>query len=209
MALRAVVFDYGRVLTGPPAPKPLDAILRITGLSEAHLLSFYWAHRPAYDEGKLTGLEYWQRICKQADLNLSPKQVSEVNDWDAWMWTTENQPMLAWQQELKQRGLLTAILSNMGDHVHERMLKEFNWFSRFDQLVWSYLVGAAKPDQAIYLHTLEKLNVRPEEVLFLDDKLPNIEAAKALGMRAFEFSTVERLRADIIASGLDAELPLP
>jgi FMN phosphatase YigB (HAD superfamily) len=67
----------------------------------------------------------------------------------------------------------------------------------------------AKPDPAIYRHVLKELGTRPEETLFLDDKLVNIEAARALGIQAIEFSTVERLRADLIAAGLDTELPLP
>ena len=54
-----------------------------------------------------------------------------------------------------------------------------------------------------------ELGTRPEETLFLDDKLVNIEAARALGIQVLQFSTVDRLRADLIASGFDAELPLP
>jgi FMN phosphatase YigB (HAD superfamily) len=46
-------------------------------------------------------------------------------------------------------------------------------------------------------------------MLFLDDKIENIEAARALGIQAILFSTVERLRSDLIAHGFDAELPLP
>jgi FMN phosphatase YigB (HAD superfamily) len=56
---------------------------------------------------------------------------------------------------------------------------------------------------------LNELAVQPEETLFIDDRLPNIEAARALGMQAIEFSTIERLRADLIALRLDAQLPLP
>jgi hypothetical protein len=37
----------------------------------------------------------------------------------------------------------------------------------------------------------------------------NIDAAQALGMRGILFSTVDRLRADLISAGLDCELPLP
>jgi hypothetical protein len=37
----------------------------------------------------------------------------------------------------------------------------------------------------------------------------NVEAARALGVRAMQFSTVEKLRRDLIAAGLNAELPLP
>jgi putative hydrolase of the HAD superfamily len=125
------------------------------------------------------------------------------------MWTTQNPAMVAWQQQLKQRGLLTAILSNMGDNVLENIEREFDWIHRFDVRVWSYQLHMAKPAAAIYLATLEKLSIQPEEALFLDDRLDNIEAAQALGMNAIKFSTVERLRADLIAAGLDQHLPLP
>jgi putative hydrolase of the HAD superfamily len=117
--------------------------------------------------------------------------------------------MLAWQEQLKQRGLLTAILSNMGDNVLANIEREFAWIHRFDVLVWSFQLHMAKPDPAIYLHTLNELDVEPAEMLFLDDKIENIEAARALGIQAILFSTVERLRSDLIAHGFDAELPLP
>lgn len=209
MALRAVIFDYGMVLTGPPAPEAWAAIQRITGLSEAELHSAYWSFRHQYDEGKLTGLQFWQRLVREAGLHLNDIEIYALNDWDARMWTTENPAMLAWQQQVKQRGLRTAILSNMGDNVHARMVRNFQWLGRFDVLVWSYLLGVAKPDEPIYRRVLEQLHVRPEEALFIDDKQPNIEAARKLGMQALLFTTAERLREDLIARGLDAELPLP
>jgi putative hydrolase of the HAD superfamily len=207
--LRAVVFDYGMVLTGPPDSAAHDALLGITGLPLERFESLYWADRHAYDEGKLTGLAFWQKFIRQAGLKLPATTVDELNLWDARMWTTQNPAMLAWQEQLKQRGLLTAILSNMGDNVLANIEREFAWIHRFDVLVWSFQLHMAKPDPAIYLHTLNELDVEPAEMLFLDDKIENIEAARALGIQAILFSTVERLRSDLIAHGFDAELPLP
>jgi len=209
LPLRAVIFDYGKVLTGPPDPQAHLELLRITGLTSEALDNLYWADRQAYDEGKLTGLAYWQKLASEANLNLTSAQLDEINDWDARMWTTVNPAMLAWQQELKRRGFLTAILSNMGDHVHRLMQREFHWLSRFDLCVWSYELGIAKPDPAIYLHTLKQLRIQPEEALFLDDKQPNVDAACALGIRGILFKDAETLRADLIAHGLDKALPLP
>lgn len=209
MALRAVVFDYGMVLTGPQDPEAHAALKRITGLNLENFESGYWANRHAYDEGKLTGLAFWRKFIKDAGLDLPASAVEELNLWDARMWTTENTAMLAWQRLLKERGLLTAILSNMGDNVLENMKREFDWLCRFDVLVWSFELGMAKPDAAIYRHVLKELGTRPEETLFLDDRLVNIEAAQALGMVAIQFSTVDRLRDELIAGGLDRELPLP
>ena len=209
MALRAVIFDYGMVLTGPRDPESHRALLRITGLPIERFENFYWADRHAYDEGKLTGITFWQKLVREAGLNLTPSQVEELSNLDARMWTTENPAMLAWQQQLKQRGLLTAILSNMGDNVLANLEREFDWIHRFDVLIWSYQWQMAKPDPAIYRLVLDKLNVRPEESLFLDDKLLNVEAAQALGMKAIQFTTIDHLRKDLIAQGLDSELPLP
>jgi putative hydrolase of the HAD superfamily len=197
------------VLTSDPDREAYEALKRISGLSAERLDHFYWADRHAYDEGKLTGLQFWHKIMRDAGLNLSDETIAELNDWDARMWTTQNPAMVAWQARLKEYGLLTAILSNMGDAVHVSIEKAYDWIQRFDVRVWSYELKVAKPDRAIYEHVLEKLGVRPEEALFLDDKPENIEAAHALGMRGIVFSTVEKLRGDLIAAGLDRELPLP
>ncbi len=209
LALRAVIFDYGRVLTGPPDPAAHAELLRITGLSADRLDSFYWKDRQAYDEGKLTGEGFWRKLGSDAGLKLSEPAIEELNLWDARMWTRGDPAMLAWQLAIKQRGLLTAIVSNMGDSVHEHMVRELDWLSRFDVLVWSYQLGVAKPDPAIYRYALEQLGTRPEETLFVDDKQENVDAANAMGMRGIIFLDVEKLRADIVESGLDRELPLP
>jgi putative hydrolase of the HAD superfamily len=209
LALRAVVFDYGMVLTGPQDPEAHAALLRITGLPLDRFESLYWADRHAYDEGKLTGLAFWQKFLREAGLPPNQAMAEELNLWDARMWTTENPAMLSWQLALKQRGLLTGILSNMGDNVLDNMKRTFNWLPRFDVLVWSYQLLLAKPDPAIYHYLLKELGTRPEETLFIDDRLVNVEAAQALGIKSLEFTTVDHLRADLIAQGLDAQLPLP
>jgi len=197
------------VLSGPPDPEAHAVLMRITGLPLDRFESLYWADRPLYDEGKLTGIEYWQKFLRDAGLDLKPGALEELNLWDTRLWTTQNTAMLAWQQQLKKRGLLTAILSNMGDDVLANVERELEWIHSFDVLVWSFQVHMVKPNPAIYRYTLKKLGTWPEETLFLDDRVVNVEAARAVGMKAIEFSTVERLREELIAAGLDEVLPLP
>ena len=209
MALRAVVFDYGMVLTGEPDSLAHEKLLNITGLPLARFESLYWADRPAYDEGKLTGIGYWQKFLSEAGLPADQEKVEELNQWDIRMWTTQNPAMIDWQLAIKQRGLQTAILSNMGEAVLVSVEREFDWIRRFDLLVWSCEVGVVKPHPAIYRHMLAELKTPPEDTLFIDDKLPNIEAARALNIQAIQFSSVERLREDLVAAGLDGVLPLP
>jgi len=209
LGLRAVIFDYGMVLTGMPDAEAHAAMVRITGLSVDQFETFYWADRHAYDEGKLNGVMFWQKFARDAGLPLSADKIDELNRQDARMWTTSNPAMLAWQRGLKAAGIRTAILSNMGDSVLENIKREFRWIDDFDVLVWSYQLHMAKPDPAIYRHALQQLGTRPQETLFIDDKLVNVEAAQALGMRALEFTTVDRLRQDLSAGSFHSQLPLP
>ncbi|HUH64511.1 MAG TPA: HAD family phosphatase [Terracidiphilus sp.] len=209
MGLRAVVFDFGMVLSGQPNMEAHAAMVQITGLPVGRFETFYWADRVAYDQGTLSGLHFWQNFVRDAGLKLDAPAVEELHRLDALYWTTQNPEMLAWQEQLRERGLLTGILSNMGDSVLASLEKHFDWLPRFDVLVWSFQLGLVKPDPAIYHHLLSELGTRPEETLFLDDRHVNVEAARAMGIRAMEFTTIEKLRDDLIASGLDRELPLP
>ena len=209
LALRAVVFDYGMVLTCPPDPLAHAALERITGLPAERLDRLYWADRAAFDLGTFTGEGFWRKIAREAALDLSDSQIEELTVWDARMWMRVNEAMLAWQIALKERGLLTAIVSNMGDTVHREMERELGWLSRFNVLVWSYQLRMAKPDPAIYRYTLEELGTQPGETLFIDDRKENVNAAVALGMKGIVFTTVDRLRAELVAGGFAHELPLP
>lgn len=209
MPLRAVIFDYGMVLTGKPDADAHDAMVRITGLTPELFEQLYWADRHAYDEGKLTGVTFWEKFARDSGLTLTQNALDDLNALDARMWTTQDLRMVAWQAKLKKRGLHTAILSNMGDSVLENILRTYQWIHNFDVHVWSYQLGIAKPDPAIYHHTLQQLQTAPAETLFIDDKRENIDAARALGMSGFIFTTAEDLRAQILQLGLDGELPLP
>jgi len=193
LALRAVVFDYGMVLSGAPDPEAHAALMRITGLKEAEFESLYWRDRADYDEGKLTGLEFWHKLNLDAGLELSPAALDELNRLDGRMWTTENDAMIAWAGRLKERGLRTAILSNMGDNVLASIRQSYMWPEQFDVRVWSFEHHMVKPDEAIYRLTLGQLGTQ----------------AARLGMAAIRFSTVERLREDLIARGMERELPMP
>jgi putative hydrolase of the HAD superfamily len=209
LALRAVIFDYGIVLTGPANAEAHAALVRITGLTPERFERLYWTDRPAYDQGVLNGISYWQKFFREAGLPFDSAIIEQLNHWDARLWGDKSEVMVAWHEQIKQRGLRTAILSNMGDVICDYILREHAWIQRFDTLIWSFQVNLIKPDPAIYRVAMERLGTFPEETLFIDDKMPNVDAARALGMKALLFTSVPQLRSDLIAAGLDAELPLP
>lgn len=207
MQIDAVIFDFGMVLTGQPDAVAYSEMVRLTGLDVAEFDRRYWINRHAYDEGKIGGVRFWELYFEEAGIAADAALIHKINATDARYWTTANQPLVAWIGQLKQAGIKTAVLSNMGDSVHESIHAAFDWLNDLDVQVWSYLLGFAKPDPAIYRVALERLGVSPERALFLDDKAENIAAAQALGIHALQFTTVEDLLVQLKAAG--SGLPLP
>lgn len=62
-------------------------------------------------------------------------------------------------------------------------------FRSFDGLYFSHLVGARKPDAAIYRRVFDEHGLAPERTVFVDDLEPNVRAASGLGMRTVLWKT--------------------
>lgn len=209
MAIRAVIFDYGMVLSHPQDPAALNNLLTITGLDRDTFEPHYWRHRHAYDMGKLNGNTYWRQFASDASIELTATDIERLIENDVLMWCTINEPMLAWARSLADAGLRIGILSNMGEETLAYMRQEFAWLGDFHHHTWSCELGIAKPDPAIYTYTCEKLDVAPAEALFLDDKIENIEAAQRVGLHAIQFRNIQQLQQDLAKTDLLHALPMP
>ena len=185
--VQAVLFDYGLVLSGPPDSAAWERMRSITGLTEAQLHRGYWAHRHPYDRGDLTGRAFWHNVGHDAGLTLTPAQIEALLEADVDHWGAVNQPMLDWAQSLRRAGIPTGILSNMGDAMEYGLLARHPWVQDFNHHTWSHRLNLAKPELAIYRHAAEGLKTPAENILFIDDRLDNIEAAHTAGMQAIQY----------------------
>lgn len=209
MSIRAVIFDYGMVLSNPQDPVAHRNLMSTTGLDPETFERLYWRDRHDYDLGRLNGLTYWAKIAENAGRTFTPGQVQTLIENDVLMWASLNERMLAWATALQEAGLATAILSNMGAELLRYMRQEFAWLGHFTHHSWSCELGIAKPDPAIYTWTCEKLGVQPGEALFLDDKPENIRAAEQVGLHAIQFRSVDQLQQDLVTRHLLQNFPQP
>ncbi|MEO6965015.1 MAG: HAD family phosphatase [Acidobacteriaceae bacterium] len=207
MPLHALIFDYGLVLSGPAEPAARARLLEISGLPPDVFDTHYWKHRLDYDRGTLNGRTYWQTIANDTGLLLTPDQIVALVEQDVLLWASVNSLMLDWVVRVQAMGMKTGILSNMGEDLLAHMRKHFSWLKTFHHLTWSCELDLVKPEAAIYQHTLEKLGVKPDEALFLDDKIENVEGARAVGMHALVFRDAETLQADLVKEGWSKDLP--
>jgi len=200
--IKAVLFDYGMVLSGPPDPDAWDHMRSITGLSEDLFHTVYWAHRHAYDRGDLDAETFWNQAVSATKALLTPDQLSALVAADVDYWSTLNHPMLAWVERLQGAGFPTGILSNMPAPMETGLRARHRWIDAFNHHTWSHAVNLAKPEAAIYLHAAQGLGLPTANILFLDDKAENIEAARATGMQAILYTDFPALEREMTARGI-------
>ncbi|WP_214325516.1 HAD family hydrolase [Nonomuraea sediminis] len=93
----------------------------------------------------------------------------------------------------------TAIVSNSFVGAREREQAAYGFEDLVDHIVYSHEAGVAKPDPRIYHLACERLAVRPEEAIFLDDVEAFVEGARGVGMRAVHFRDTAQAIAEIEA----------
>ncbi len=202
--IKAVLFDFGKVLSLSPNPAAWARMQQISGLGEEELGKGYWAMRDDYDAGLYTGDEYWERV---AGRSLTPAEGQALKDADLDYWTDMNGPMLAWVEELHAAGFRTGILSNMPDSMAEGICDRFSWIENFDHTVWSHALKLRKPQPEIYAASIAGLGVPAENILFIDDKEENTAAAEAAGMQVIVYGDHDSFVEEMKTRGYGSLLP--
>ena len=87
------------------------------------------------------------------------------------------------------------VLSNMSRTTWEYLSPRHDFWRRFEGIVISAQLRLVKPDRAIYQHLLKQWSLDPAQTLFMDDRPENVEAARALGIKSFVFTTAADARA--------------
>lgn len=128
-------------------------------------------------------------------INMTVEELNAVFDEaNAAAWVRPE--MILYIEELKKNYKI-ALLSNFTNGIEIFLRDVFNIYHLFDLVVSSYNVKIKKPDPCIYKHTVEKLNILPEEAVFIDDLEENVKIAKEFGMKGIIFKNVEQCKDDL------------
>jgi 2-haloacid dehalogenase len=104
--------------------------------------------------------------------------------------------------ELRARNLRLYALTNFSAETWPLALARFDFLGWFEAAVVSGQIGLAKPDPRIYAAAIERCRLDPSRTVFIDDRMENVEAARAFGIHALQFTSAARLRTDLEGLGL-------
>ena len=176
--------DYGEVLSLPQPAADQRSLQDEAGRPGPDFWTSYWQHRPDYDRGVTSALEYWTAVLERRPARPA---LDRLVKRDVAGWLHPNHDTLDATTRAARRGLRLAVLSN-APHEVANAIDRAGWLSAFTPRLFSCRLGAIKPEPAIYLAALEALDAAPVDVTFLDDRAENVSAAGRAGMRAYVFA---------------------
>jgi putative hydrolase of the HAD superfamily len=155
-------------------------------MHERHHLTF-----DTYEEGKLSLDEYLNRIVFYQERSFTKEAFK------AFMYA-QSQPfpeMIELMCGLKAKyGLEIAAVSNEGRELTVYRVLQFKLGTFIDFFISSCFVHYRKPDEDIYRIALDIAQVRPEQVVYIDDRAMFVEVAQGLGIKGILHSGYETTR---------------
>jgi HAD superfamily hydrolase (TIGR01509 family) len=199
MPIRAIIFDIGEVLIYTNNGKGRKKWADRFGLKERELYSAISnaggmvGPTSAATLGKVSVPELWQ--CVGMLYRLDDQQLRELQH-DFWAFDHFNTELAQFLKSLRPR-YKTATLSNAWLDAREAVNGKYRLHDFVDLMIYSAEEGYAKPDARLYHIALTRLGVQSEEVVFLDDAVRNVDAARLLGMRAIQFKNNTQAIAEV------------
>jgi putative hydrolase of the HAD superfamily len=183
-SIELVLFDFGGVLAEEGFRNGLIAIALRNGLSpekfweQAYALTF----NGGYVTGKIDEETFWQTLREQtgikdsdADLRAEILSRFELRSW-----------MIEVVKKLRVADIRCAVLSDQTNWLDE-LNEKYDFFQWFDRVFNSFHMGKSKQDRTVFDDIAKELHVNPEQTLFLDDNLDNIERAQKKGLQTIQF----------------------
>ena len=141
----------------------------------------------SFECGRLDPEEYYRGVIKKIGCNLDYKHFIKI--WNSII--IKSDKMFKLVNDLRHHFNIL-ILSNtnvLNASVIDKDIRDIS-----DKIVYSYEVGYMKPDPEIFKIALDSINEIPKNVLFVDDLIENILAAKHLGFNTYLFDNYDNFK---------------
>jgi putative hydrolase of the HAD superfamily len=202
LGIKAVVFDYGQVISLPQEPGAMDRLAKLAGVERDKFESRLWALREEYDRGTVSGREYYRQVLSGFTVNMDDSGIDEMLEIDLNSWKNINSETVALMEDVKKAGYTLGILSNMPCDFLSWARKNIPVFSLPQISLFSCELNLLKPEKAIYQKLLSALNMESGELVFFDDNTDNIKSARELGIRALLWENCEIARRQLLSLGV-------
>lgn len=187
-----IVFDLGNVLFKFDPKEILEDLFEdesvkkriIKGVFQTKIWSELDRGTISYEEACRIWLEKNPELQKELKLLLE--------NWHKYLIPIEENISLLY--ELKSKGKKLYVLSNFHEHAFNYITSLHSFFELFDGMIISYQVNLLKPEKEIFKLLLDEYNLVPEQTVFIDDVLQNVQVAEQVGIKGILYKDPSQLR---------------
>ena len=194
-AVRNVIFDLGGVLLDWNPDHIVSRFQPVPELRPA-LKAALFGHADwrLFDRGTLTESELIERV--QLRVGSTRPEVEAILDGIRES-LVEKPETVKLMRALQEQGTPLYCLSNMPATLYTHLRQRHTFWDAFSGIVISGEVRMMKPEPEVFRHLLATFNLRPEESVFIDDVLANIESAKQVGLHTVWFKDAAQCRREL------------
>ena len=198
--IKAVVFDLGKVLVDFDygiAARALAARSRVPIEGMRHVIDQSQL-LVTYEMGKLATKLFYNEVCEATgfcgDIDEFGRLFGDI--------FTPIEDMIELQAGLRAAGMATYIFSNTNELAVAHIRKVFPFFSNFDGYIYSFQEGAMTPSVAIYEAVERRTGCSGNAILYIDDRLENIDTGRQRGWSVIHHQNAMETRKAVAAAGL-------
>ncbi len=201
--IQTIIFDLGGVLVRTEDRLPRQQLAEKFGMTyeEMDQLVYGSASAKLAGQGAISAEEHKKAVLKSLDLPLD--SFKSFGD-EFWGGDRLDKKLVEFIRGLKGE-YTTALLSNAWDDLRPLLINFWKIAGIFDHIFISAELKLAKPDPRIYQHVINELGMDPAALIFVDDFIENVEAAREAGINAIHFRSREQALIEL-AESLDTDL---
>ncbi|MGY5152208.1 MAG: HAD family hydrolase [Candidatus Nitrosopumilus sp. bin_6a] len=182
-----ILFDVGGVLLQWKDEWLFDEISHELDIPFEEIKDKFNANISELFIGKISEEQFWNKISDGVKIN------HEIISQTFLKRSILDTKVLNLARSIKKQGFDIGILSNITPETRRILPKQ--WIDEFDHVFFSDQIKLAKPDPKIFSYIKEKLS--EHQIVFIDDKQENVDAAKRYGIKSILFEEYQSLSEEL------------
>ncbi|MFX0056949.1 MAG: HAD family hydrolase [Candidatus Hodarchaeota archaeon] len=195
MKIKCVIFDLGDVIIDLDFSRFFNEVITPSPLNKPKtpIMLEFFRQSDTYHQGKITDEEFYQQACEILQICMLG-QKEFFNAFNSII-SDLNLEMVEIVRKIRQLNKLKMMCISNINSSHWNYLKKQRWdiWELFDEFILSHEIQMTKPDPNIFKYAIKKAGCKAREILFIDDGMNNVRAAKELGINAIRYIDLQNL----------------
>lgn len=154
----------------------------------------------AWEKGLITVEDYLGRTVFYEPRNFTPQDFMDAMKAQSKVLDDSALGILA--ELAASDTLMLGMLNNEARELNDFRIQKFRFTDYFDVFLSSCYVGLRKPDKRMFRLACDVLQRSPGEIIFVDDRSGNVQAAKEVGMLGIVYEGAEKLKSELTELGV-------